>query len=110
MRRVVDGAGRVSWRCSPAGSSTESGRQPYTVYGLLRTADIRLADRGAGRRRLRLSPFVVVYVAVFGAGVFYILRLMRGHLRKGCEAPILATPSAPAGITPARCRRRRRRE
>ena len=55
--------------------TTEVGRQPYTVYGLLRTADsassIDAAAVGAS-----LAAFAVVYFAVFGAGAFYMLRLM----------------------------------
>ncbi|MGB7905384.1 MAG: cytochrome ubiquinol oxidase subunit I [Steroidobacteraceae bacterium] len=55
--------------------TTEVGRQPYTVYGLLRTAEsaspIDAAAVGAS-----LAAFAVVYFAVFGAGVFYMLRLM----------------------------------
>jgi cytochrome d ubiquinol oxidase subunit I len=55
--------------------TTEVGRQPYTVYGLLRTADsassIDAAAVGAS-----LAAFVLVYFAVFGAGAFYMLRLM----------------------------------
>jgi cytochrome d ubiquinol oxidase subunit I len=55
--------------------TTEVGRQPYTVYGLLRTAEsassIDAAAVGAS-----LAAFVLVYFAVFGAGAFYMLRLM----------------------------------
>ena len=56
--------------------TTEVGRQPYTVYGLLRTTDsassIDAAAVGAS-----LAAFAIVYFAVFGAGAFYMLRLMR---------------------------------
>ena len=55
--------------------TTEVGRQPYTVYGLLTTAESRLRDRRRRRGR-SLVAFIVVYFALFGAGVFYILRLM----------------------------------
>jgi cytochrome d ubiquinol oxidase subunit I len=55
--------------------TTEVGRQPYTVYGLLRTAEsassIDAAAVGAS-----LAAFALVYFTVFGAGAFYILRLM----------------------------------
>jgi len=55
--------------------TTEVGRQPYSVYGLLTTAQsaspIAAAAVGAS-----LIAFIVVYFALFGAGVFYILRLM----------------------------------
>jgi cytochrome d ubiquinol oxidase subunit I len=55
--------------------TTEVGRQPWTVYGLLRTVDsaspIEAAAVGAS-----LIAFILVYFAVFGAGTFYVLRLM----------------------------------
>ncbi len=55
--------------------TTEVGRQPYTVYGVLRTAD-SLAPVSAPAVAASLIGFIVVYFFVFGAGVFYILRLM----------------------------------
>jgi cytochrome bd ubiquinol oxidase subunit I len=55
--------------------TTEVGRQPYTVYGLLRTAD-SIAPVAASAVATSLVLFVLVYFAVFGAGTFYILRLM----------------------------------
>ncbi len=55
---------------------TEVGRQPYTVYGLLRTLDsaspIALPAISAS-----LTAFVVTYVFVFGAGCYYLLRMLR---------------------------------
>jgi cytochrome d ubiquinol oxidase subunit I len=54
---------------------TEVGRQPWTVYGLLRTAGsaspIELPAIAGS-----FAAFVVVYTAVFGVGVYYLLRLM----------------------------------
>ncbi|MEO0413092.1 MAG: cytochrome ubiquinol oxidase subunit I [Pseudomonadota bacterium] len=54
---------------------TEVGRQPYTVYGFLRTAD-SVSPLDAPAVGTSLIAFVLVYFLVFGAGVFYILRLM----------------------------------
>ena len=69
--------------------TTEVGRQPYTVYGLLRTAasasSIDAAAVGAS-----LAAFAIVYFAVFGAGAFYLLRLMR-------KAPEAAPPEFASG-------------
>jgi hypothetical protein len=47
--------------------TTEVGRQPYTIYGLLRTADSvsPIASPAVGAS---LVAFVVVYLTVFGAG------------------------------------------
>jgi len=54
---------------------TEVGRQPWLVTGLLRTADVA-SPIGAPGVAGSLLAFIVVYLTVFGAGTFYILRLM----------------------------------
>ncbi len=55
---------------------TEVGRQPYTVYGLLRTSDSASPVLGQ-HVALSLMAFVFVYAIVFGAGTYYILKLIR---------------------------------
>ncbi|GGL82954.1 cytochrome ubiquinol oxidase subunit I [Pseudooceanicola nanhaiensis] len=55
--------------------TTEVGRQPYTIYGLLRTVD-SASPLGASAVGMSLIAFICVYFAVFGAGVLYLLRLM----------------------------------
>jgi cytochrome d ubiquinol oxidase subunit I len=47
--------------------TTEVGRQPFTVYGLLRTSD-SLAPVAAPAVAASLVAFIVVYFFVFGAG------------------------------------------
>lgn len=79
--------------------TTEVGRQPFTVYGLLRTVD-SASPLAAPALWASLIAFVVVYFAVFGAGVFYILRLM-GHAPGPHEPGLTQTPIRSAGITPA---------
>jgi cytochrome d ubiquinol oxidase subunit I len=79
--------------------TTEVGRQPYTVYGLLRTAQsaspIDAAAVGAS-----LVAFIIVYFLVFGAGTFYLLRLM-GKPPEPHEPDIeKGVPARAAGITP----------
>jgi cytochrome d ubiquinol oxidase subunit I len=91
--------------------TTEVGRQPYTVYGLLRTAD-SVSPIGAAAVGASLVAFVVVYFTLFGAGTFYALRLMakaptesEGELppsqpiRAGgiMPGPVLAMPSVGTG-------------
>ena len=78
--------------------TTEVGRQPYTVYGLLRTAD-SLAPVQAPAVATSLMAFVVVYFFVFGAGTFYVLRMMN----KRPATPKLGLRDGPirsAGLTP----------
>jgi cytochrome d ubiquinol oxidase subunit I len=63
--------------------TTEVGRQPYTVYGLLRTSD-------------SLAPVAAPAVA---ASLFYVLRLMNRAPDTGGEGE--DGPTRTAGITPA---------
>lgn len=56
--------------------TTEVGRQPYTVYGHLLTSQSR-SDIAAPAVATSLIAFIIVYFLVFGAGTFYILRLMK---------------------------------
>jgi cytochrome d ubiquinol oxidase subunit I len=79
--------------------TTEVGRQPFTVYGLLRTTESAspLAAPAVGAS---LVAFVIVYFAVFGMGSWYLLRLMsRAPQPHEPEHP--NTPAHAAGITPA---------
>jgi cytochrome d ubiquinol oxidase subunit I len=56
--------------------TTEIGRQPWVVYGLMRTKDA-VSAHGAGPLALTLGLFVLVYLFVFGLGAAYVLRLVR---------------------------------
>ena len=56
--------------------TTEVGRQPWVVYGVLRTADA-VSPHGAVSLGLTLLLFVVSYMFVFGAGTGYVLRMIR---------------------------------
>lgn len=80
--------------------TTEAGRQPYTVYGLLRTAESAApvaAEAVAGS----LAAFIIVYFAVFGAGVFYLLRLMNRPPHEGEPDSPSDAHLRSAGIVPA---------
>jgi cytochrome d ubiquinol oxidase subunit I len=55
--------------------TAEVGRQPYVVYGVLRTADA-VSPVPAASVATSLLLFIVVYAIVFSAGALYILRLM----------------------------------
>ncbi len=55
--------------------TTEIGRQPYTVYGVLRTID-SVSPIGLPGIATSLAVFAVVYFAVFGAGIMVIIRMM----------------------------------
>jgi cytochrome bd ubiquinol oxidase subunit I len=53
----------------------EVGRQPWTVTGVLRTAD-SVSPIGAGEVSASLLGFMIVYAIIFTVGVLYILRLI----------------------------------
>ncbi|WP_369925957.1 cytochrome ubiquinol oxidase subunit I [Xanthomonas sp. NCPPB 2632] len=55
--------------------TTEAGRQPWVVYGVLRTRDA-VSAISAQQVGTSLMLFVIVYVLVFGTGVYYMLKLM----------------------------------
>lgn len=56
--------------------TTEVGRQPWTVYGVLRTVD-SVSPVSAQQTGVSLMIFVIVYFVVFGTGVYYMMKLMR---------------------------------
>src|SRR5437868_3368689 len=56
--------------------TTEIGRQPWVVYGIMRTADA-VSPHPASVVALSLALFVVSYVFVFGVGIAYMMRLVR---------------------------------
>jgi cytochrome d ubiquinol oxidase subunit I len=56
--------------------TTEIGRQPWTVYGVFRTAD-SVSRLDATQVGITLIIFIVVYFAVFGTGIAYLLRLIQ---------------------------------
>ncbi|GAN77331.1 cytochrome ubiquinol oxidase subunit I [Acidisphaera rubrifaciens] len=78
---------------------TEVGRQPYTVYGLLRTAQSH-SPIGLPGVATSLAAFAVVYFIVFGAGLAFLLRLMRTPPATGESGPPQGVPVRTAGITP----------
>jgi len=79
--------------------TTEVGRQPFTVYGLLTTAQSR-SPLAAPAVAASLTAFAVVYFCVFGAGVYYLLRMMAKPPQAGESEPP-SIPQRAAGVTPA---------
>jgi cytochrome bd ubiquinol oxidase subunit I len=90
--------------------TTEIGRQPWIVYGLMRTADA-VSPVSASQLGISLALFVVVYFVVFGAGTGYLLKLIAKGPQEGegllpveggpgqthnPSRPMSAAPDAPA--------------
>lgn len=65
--------------------TTESGRQPWVVQGILRTADATSPVPGPSIATT-LALFIVVYGVIFGAGAYYINRL----IHRGPEGELIS--------------------
>ena len=74
--------------------TAEVGRQPWVVFGLLKTADAVTPSLGTSAAITSLIAFVSVYALIFSAGTLYIYRLLRA-------GPDVASPPA-HGATPQR--------
>jgi cytochrome d ubiquinol oxidase subunit I len=79
--------------------TTEIGRQPYTVYGVLRTAD-SISPIALPGIATSLAVFAVVYFTVFGAGVMVMLRMMAKPPSAGEQGLDPNLPIRTAGIHP----------
>ena len=83
--------------------TTEAGRQPWVVYGVMRTSQAvsPLTTQQVG---ISLMTFVIVYFLVFGTGIYYMLKLMRagpalpGHTPHGAPAARAEPDRAPAAL------------
>jgi cytochrome d ubiquinol oxidase subunit I len=78
--------------------TTEVGRQPYTVYGVLTTAE-SVAPLQAQAVATSLLAFIIVYFFVFGSGTFYVLRMMSKRPKDRIDIEDIG-PTRAAGITP----------
>ncbi|MGN2252924.1 cytochrome ubiquinol oxidase subunit I [Frateuria sp. GZRe12] len=76
----------------------EVGRQPWVVQGLLRTSQAA-SDVPASSVLASLITFVVVYLGIFGAGIWYLFKLFR-------DGPLPA-PQREQPATPVHGNRRR---
>ena len=77
---------------------TEMGRQPWVVYGVLRTADA-VGPQSAWMTSLSLGVYVVGYAFVFGWGIWYLVKILRHGPQPYAEGPSLDhgshTPARP---------------
>jgi len=80
--------------------TAEVGRQPWVVYGLLRTADAVTPFLTATAAMTTLILFGAVYVFIFSFGTYYIYRLLRdGPTRPVAWRPHDAVPDRPMPAT-----------
>jgi len=98
FQRVCIAASPIGFAAVISGWITaEVGRQPYVVYGLMRTSDA-VAPVAGGVVAASFAAFLIVYSVIFGAGIYYMLRL----LRHGPDTAGAVPASGPMTKRPAR--------
>ena len=80
--------------------TAEVGRQPWTVYGLLRTADSVTPGLTVPETVASLAMFVCIHALIFGFGVFYIYRLLQAG-PAGALPGHSPGPNRPLGLSEA---------
>jgi len=88
-------------------ATTEVGRQPWTVYGLLRTADSVTPSLTGWNVLVSLLGYVVAYAIIFPGGGLVMARIVRAGPSEAVEdaavesgrprSPVRAVPEARAG-------------
>lgn len=78
--------------------TTEIGRQPWVVYGVMRTSQ-GVSNHSALTLSTTLALFIVTYSAVFGSGIGFMVRLMARGPDDVHEPP---TEPLPPDLRPAR--------
>ena len=86
--------------------TTEAGRQPWVVYGLMRTAEAVTPTITAGDVAISLGVYVVAYAVIFGFGVYYLVKLVRQGVPS--ELPTFQLDKRPARPLSAATDERRR--
>jgi len=78
--------------------TAEVGRQPWVVYGLLRTKDAVTPSLTGGDVLFSLIAYIVVYAVIYSSGFYYIYRV----LRDGPAAEVRGALPGPARATALR--------
>jgi cytochrome d ubiquinol oxidase subunit I len=79
--------------------TAEVGRQPWVVYGALRTADAMTPFLTARTVAVSLAVYCVVYSFIFAFGIYYIYRLLRtGPIGSLVVPPGAAVPNRPMSV------------
>ena len=98
FRRVLIAGMPLGWIAMLAGwVVTEAGRQPYVVYGMLRTEEA-VSPIAASANGLSLALFVVIYCGLFCAFLWYWIRIVLSGPDAELPIPLAGTRTA---TTPA---------
>jgi cytochrome bd ubiquinol oxidase subunit I len=78
--------------------TAEVGRQPWVVYGLLRTKDAVTPSLKTGDVMISLACYVIAYATIFGFGLFFIHRLLRDGPGRDASDRAKMTPARPLAV------------
>jgi cytochrome d ubiquinol oxidase subunit I len=78
--------------------TAEVGRQPWSVYGALRTADAVTPTLTVQAVTISLILFAVVYLVIFSFGTLYVYRLLKAGPAES-EKWLPVDPKRPLGVT-----------
>ena len=76
--------------------TTEVGRQPWVVYGLLRTRDAVTPSLRAGDVTVSILVYIAAYIVIFGAGLYFLGRLVASGFEPAAPEPGDAPAATPA--------------
>ena len=79
--------------------TAEVGRQPWTIYGVLRTSDAMTPFLTVREATISLVVFCAVYTFIFAFGTLYVHRLLRaGPTGQLIQPPTGAVPNRPMSV------------
>jgi cytochrome bd ubiquinol oxidase subunit I len=78
--------------------TAEVGRQPWVIYGLLRTRDAVTPSLTTNDVVISLIGYIAVYAVIYGFGLYYIYRLLRDGPADEAASPDTLTPAQPITV------------
>jgi cytochrome d ubiquinol oxidase subunit I len=78
--------------------TAEVGRQPWVVYGILRTEDAITPSLTGGQVLFSLIAYVAVYVVIYSFGLIYIYRVLQAGPASEPESVSHLQPGRPLGV------------
>ncbi|GIZ50452.1 cytochrome ubiquinol oxidase subunit I [Noviherbaspirillum aridicola] len=83
-------------------TTTEVGRQPWVVYGVMRTADAVTPSLTTMDVAVSLTSYVVAYIVIFGGGFILLRRLVRIGVQPAAESEDRESPPEETAHRPKR--------
>ena len=77
--------------------TAEVGRQPWVIYGLLRTKDAVTPSLTTTDVAISLAGYVLVYAVIYGFGIYYLFGLLRNGPGPALQ-PAAATAKRPLAL------------